>query len=124
VPECTSDRVNRSARRASRSWDLRGSWLSVSSRRSTAKASSGRDSTLMSIALSTRIRDDSRSGSPATSLSKVCSVHTTVPSGGFLSWGLDFFLAIFSGLIAWFFAADFALARSFSMVCSGASTTT
>ena len=79
---------------------------------------------MTSIALSTRIRDGSRSGSPATSLSKVCSVHTTVPSGGFLSWGLDFFFALFSGLSAAFLAADLALARSFSMTCSGAWTTT
>ena len=98
--------------------------MSISSRRSTANASSGRDRTLTSIALSTFIRDDSRSGSPATSLSKVCSVHTTVPSGGFLSWGLDFFLASCWARSAWFLASDFAFAFSFSMTCSGACTTT
>ena len=57
MPERTSERVSRSARRASRSCWRRGSWFSVSSRRSTANASSGRDRTLTSIALSTRIRD-------------------------------------------------------------------
>ena len=125
MPERTSERVSRSARRASRSCWRRGSWFSVSSRRSTGKASSGRDRTLTSIALSTRIRDASRSGSPATSLSKVCSVHTTVPSGGFLSWGLDFLFASFCGARApAFFASDFAFAFSFSMTCSGACTTT
>ncbi len=91
----------------------------MSSRRSTGKASSSRERTLTSIALSTFIRETSGSGTPATSLSKVCSVQTTVPSGGFLRFGLDFFL----GLAA-FLASDFALARSFSMTCSGACTTT
>ena len=76
------------------------------------------------MALSTRIREVRRSGSPATSLSKVCSVHTTVPSGGFLRFGLDFFFALFSGLSASFFASDFAFAFSFSITCSGAWTTT
>ncbi len=76
------------------------------------------------IELSTFIRDTSGSGSPATSLSKVCSVHTTVPSGGFLSWAFDLRLACFSSLIAAFLAAALALAFSFSMVCSGACTTT
>ncbi len=79
---------------------------------------------MTSIALSTRIREPSFSGSPATSLSKVCSLQTTVPSGGFLSWGLDFFFANFCELSALFFASDFALAFSFSMTCSGAWTTT
>ena len=74
--------------------------------------------------LSTFIRDTSRSGSPPTSLSKVCSVQTTVPSGGFLSCGLLFRFACFSALMAAFLASDFFLARSFSMTCSGAWTTT
>ena len=64
------------ARRASRSWLRRSSWLSISSRRSTGNASSSRDRTLTSIALSTFIWDLSGSGRPSTSLSKVCSVHT------------------------------------------------
>ena len=96
----------------------------MSSRRSTGKASSSRARTLTSIALSTFIRETSGSGTPATSLSKVCSVQTTVPSGGFLRCGLDFFLASFAALSAAFLASDLALARSFSMTCSGAWTTT
>ena len=87
-------------------------------RRTTANASSSREITLISIALSTFIRLLSRSGTPATSLSKVCSVHTTVPSGGFLSWAFDFFLPAATR------AADLALACSFSMTKSGAWTTT
>ena len=47
-----------------------------------------------------------------------------MPSGGFRSCGLLFFLACFSSLIAAFLASDFFLARSFSMTCSGAWTTT
>ena len=69
--------------------------------------------------MSTFIRDGSGSGVPDTSLSKVCSDQTTVPSGGFFSWGLLFFLGFDS-----FLAADFALAFSFSITCSGAWTTT
>ena len=79
---------------------------------------------MISIALSTRIRLTSGSGSPETSLSKVCSVHTTVPSGGFVSCALLFRLACFSGLSAAFLASAFFFARSFSIVCSGACTTT
>ena len=74
--------------------------------------------------MSTFIREASASGSPATSLSKVCSVHTTVPSGGFFNCAFDLRLACFSALIVAFLAAAFALALSFSMVCSGAWTTT
>ena len=69
----------------------------------------------MSIELSTFIRDVSGSGSPETSLSKVCSVHTTVPGGGFLSCAFDLLLVL---------AAAFFLAFSFAMTCSGAWTTT
>ena len=79
---------------------------------------------MTSIELSTFIREVSGSGSPATSLSKVCSVHTTVPSGGFFRCALELRLARFSSLIAAFLAADFALARSFSITCGGAWTTT
>ncbi len=93
--------------------------MSVSSRRSTGNASSSRARTFTSIALSTFIRDGSGSGVPDTSLSKVCSDHTTVPSGGFRSCGFDFFLGFAS-----FLAADLALAFSFSITCSGACTTT
>ena len=78
----------------------------------------------MIIALSTRIRLTSGSGSPATSLSKVCSLQTTAPSGAFFSCALLFFFALFSALIAAFFASAFAFARSFSITCSGAWTTT
>ena len=69
----------------------------------------------MSIELSTFIRDVSGSGSPETSLSKVCSVHTTVPDGGFRSCALDRLLLL---------AAAFFLAFSLAMTCSGACTTT
>ena len=74
--------------------------------------------------MSTFIRDTSCSGTPATSLSKVASVHTTVPSGGFFRCALLPFLACFSALIAAFLAAALALALSLAMVCSGACTTT
>ena len=73
----------------------------------------------MSIALSTFIRETSVSGMPSTSLVKVASLHTTVPGGGFLRCGLEFFFAF-----AAFLAADLALAASFSITCSGAWTTT
>ena len=91
----------------------------MSSRRITANASSSRETTFTSIALSTFIRDTSGSGSPETSLSKVCSVHTTVPAGGFFSCGFDRFLG-FAALRA----SERALAFSFSITCSGACTTT
>ena len=50
--------------------------------------------------------------------------NTTAPSGAFLSCALDARLARLASLIAAFFAAAFALARSFSITCSGAWTTT
>ena len=124
TPELTRLLARRSARRVSLSWLRRSSWLSCSNRRITGNASSSRAATLTSIELSTFIRDTSCSGTPATSLSKVCSLHTTVPSGGLRSCGLLFFLACFSALIAAFFAADLAFAFSFSITCSGAWTTT
>ncbi len=68
--------------------------------------------------MSTRIRGTSGSGSPATSFSKVASVQTTVPSGGFFSWALLFFFPAATR------SAALALAFSFSMTCSGACTTT
>ena len=121
---CTRLRASRSARRAWATWVRRSSWLSISSRRITANASSSRAATLTSMALSTFIRDRNGSGAPATSLSKVASVHTTVPAGGFVSCAFDFRFASWCSLIAAFFAAAFALAFSFSMTCSGAWTTT
>ena len=118
MPVRTSERESRSARRASRSWPRRSSWPSIRSRCSTANASSSRATTLTSIALSTFIRLVSRSGTPATSLSKVCSVHTTVPSGAFLSCALDFFFPAATR------AAILAFCCSLSITNSGACTTT
>ena len=76
------------------------------------------------IELSTFIRLTRGSGTPATSLSKVCSVHTTVPSGGLVRCGFDFRLAFWCSRSAAFFASALAFAFSFAITCSGACTTT
>ena len=96
MPDCSRLRASLSARRASRRLSRSVSWLSVRIRRSTGNASSSRPSTLISIELSTRIRDTSASGTPSLSLSKVWSVHTTEPSGGLRSCALLLRLACFS----------------------------
>ena len=59
------------ARRMCRRWAGRGSWLSVSSRRSARQPSPGRSSTFSSIECDTAKLDVSGSGSAATSRSKV-----------------------------------------------------
>ena len=87
----------------------------MSRRRSTGKASSSRATTLISIALSTFIRETSCSGGLATNFSNVSSDQTTSPSGGFLRRTLRCFLGS---------SANFASALALSMTCSGACTTT
>ena len=71
--------------------------------------------TLRSIAWLTRMRDCSDSGIALRSRSKVSSVQLTTPSGALTFWTrLAFFVV----------AAALATRRAFSIVCSGAWTTT
>ena len=101
--------------RTRRCWAPGCSWLSRSSERIAANGSPGRVMTLSRVEWLTRIRETIASGSAATSLSKVCSLQVTAPSGGFLRWTLRRFLGSSPAL---------ASAFSFSMTCSGACTTT
>ena len=71
--------------------------------------------TLSTMACVTRIRDTSGSGGAATRRSKVSSDQATKPSGGFLRCTLRSFLGSSPALARF---------RAFSMVCSGAWTTT
>src|SRR6266511_1258687 len=103
------------ARRMWRRWAGRSSWLSVRRCRIAANASPGRPITLSSMAWLTVNCDVSGSGSASISRSNVGLPYPIEPSGGFFRTTLRRFFGS---------SPAFASARSLSITCSGAWTTT
>ena len=94
---------------------LRGSWLSVSSRRIATIGSPGRSTTSRIMDVDTRMLLVSGSGAASISRFWVASLHGTMPSGTLRRTSLRRFFGS---------SATFANCLRFSTSCSGAWTTT